>query len=75
MRPLLLTLAFLPGLLHAAPAPITPESVGIVYNADDKESQELAFYYAKQRKIPEANWIALPLSKDCLLYTSDAADE
>ena len=67
MRPLLLTLAFLPGLLHAAPAPITPESVAIVYNADDKESQELAFYYAKQRKIPEANWIALPLSKEAFI--------
>lgn len=51
----------LPLALRAAPVPPAPESVAILYNSASKESKALAESYAKQRAIPEANLIGLPL--------------
>lgn len=42
---------------------IDPKTVAIVYNANSKESSELAFYYAKQRDIPHSNLIGLNTSE------------
>jgi uncharacterized protein (TIGR03790 family) len=60
--PLLFISTSLVGLLGAEPpAAIHPSDVAIVYNAQDKNSQALAFKYAKARDVPSGNLIALDL--------------
>jgi uncharacterized protein (TIGR03790 family) len=54
-------LCFVLSRVAAAPAPILPERVAIVYNSSQPESQQLAKDYQKARGIPEANLIGLPL--------------
>lgn len=54
-------LCFVLGRVAAAPAPILPERVAIVYNSSQPESLQLAKDYQKARGIPEANMIGLPL--------------
>jgi len=48
-------------LLAAAPAPIAPERVAILYNSSVPESLELAKTYQKARGIPAANMIGLAM--------------
>lgn len=60
MYKLLIFLFFITSLAQAAP--IAPEQVVILYNSDIPESQDLAKYYAKARKIPKANLIGLSLT-------------
>ena len=43
-------------------APITPDSVAVLYNRNIAQSKELAEYYAKARNIPRANLIGLDMS-------------
>ncbi|MGE9268260.1 MAG: TIGR03790 family protein [Verrucomicrobiales bacterium] len=45
----------------AAPAPINPAQVALLYNSQIPESKALAETYANQRHIPERNLIGLPL--------------
>lgn len=45
--------------LMAAPAPIPPEEVVIVYNQDVDRGKELAEFYAVSRRIPPSNIVAL----------------
>jgi len=40
------------------------ESVAVVYNSRDKESRELAFYYAEQRSVPTNQVFGFDLSTD-----------
>jgi uncharacterized protein (TIGR03790 family) len=49
------------GWLVAAPAPLAPERVAILYNSAVPESLELAKTYQKARGIPEANMIGLAM--------------
>lgn len=46
----------------AAPQKIAPESVAILYNNQDSESEDLAKFYARMRGIPRGNLIGLELS-------------
>ncbi len=46
----------------ALPPAISPKSVAILYNNQDKQSEKLANYYAKARNIPKENLIGLKLS-------------
>jgi len=56
-RIFLLLVAF-SSILQAKPS-IDPTSVVILYNTNNAESSKLAFYYAKQRSIPQANIVGL----------------
>jgi uncharacterized protein (TIGR03790 family) len=49
------------GLLSAAPAPLSPERVVVLYNSALPDSQELAKAYQIARGIPLANLIGLPM--------------
>ncbi len=49
--------------LVAAPIPLRPHEVAVLYNSDDPESRDLAEYYVLMRKIPPSQMIGLPLSK------------
>lgn len=62
MKNILFILLLATSILVAAPAPIEPESVAILYNNQSPESEELARYYASARDIPRANLIGLELS-------------
>ncbi|MEO1858043.1 MAG: TIGR03790 family protein [Rubritalea sp.] len=53
-----LLLAALYSTLQARPS-IDPTSVVIVYNTNNAESSKLAFYYARQRSIPDENIVGL----------------
>lgn len=55
----------------AALTPLAPESVAIVYNSDDPDSEELAIYYAGRRAIPKENLIGLPLAKTDSISRAD----
>ena len=59
----LLALALGPGAGFAAAGPraITPESVVVLYNSAEDESEILAQHYAKAREIPKENVVGLPL--------------
>jgi len=46
----------------AAPAPINPKQVAVLYNNQVPESEKLARFYASERRIPRANLIGLELS-------------
>ncbi|MDX1679980.1 MAG: TIGR03790 family protein [Akkermansiaceae bacterium] len=48
-------------LATSAPAPIAPESVAILYNSADKDSRELAKFYAEARAIPEDHLIGIEM--------------
>ncbi|MFM1560724.1 MAG: TIGR03790 family protein [Roseibacillus sp.] len=60
---LALALALGPGAGFAAadPRAITPESVVVLYNSAEDESETLAQHYAKAREIPKENVVGLPL--------------
>ncbi|SFW19834.1 TIGR03790 family protein [Nitrosovibrio sp. Nv17] len=71
-RPILpcLCLLLVAALLHAAPAAaqariqlqptgLTPDELAVIVNDDDPLSQQVADYYRKARRIPEANMIHL----------------
>lgn len=47
----------------ASPPPISPDSVAILYNNQEPESEELARTYALARNIPRSNLVGLELSK------------
>lgn len=53
--------------LTAAPAPISPDSVAVLFNNQDPESEDLARFYAKMRGIPRANLVGLELSKNGII--------
>ncbi len=61
--PLCLVLALSSTLLLAAPKPVPPEAVVILYNSAEAESKILAKHYAAARKIPRENLVGLPLPK------------
>jgi len=61
----LIALLLLP--LQAAKPSIAPDTVAILYNTRVPDSKTLAEYYAKQRHIPKANLIGLPLSRNSLI--------
>jgi uncharacterized protein (TIGR03790 family) len=46
----------------ASPPPISPDSVAVLYNNQEHESEELARTYALARDIPRANLVGLELS-------------
>jgi len=46
----------------ATPKPIAPQSVAVLYNNQDPESEDLAKFYAEMRGIPRGNLIGLELS-------------
>ena len=64
MKNLLFLVVFYGSLLcsSAAPAPINPKQVAVLYNNQIPESEELAKFYARERNIPRANLIGLELS-------------
>jgi hypothetical protein len=45
----------------ASPPPISPDSVAVLYNNQEPESEELARTYALARDIPRANLVGLEL--------------
>ncbi|MEO1845521.1 MAG: hypothetical protein ABGZ37_14755, partial [Akkermansiaceae bacterium] len=49
------------GLAAAGPRAITPESLVVLYNSAEDESETLAQHYAKARAIPKENVVGLPL--------------
>lgn len=65
----LLAAAALPVL--AAPAPIPPEAVAIVFNSDDASSANIATYYAEARQIPEGNLVGLPITETGTISRAD----
>ncbi len=67
MKPLLILLALLAGLLSSLAAPIPPGTVAVLYNSTQPESKNLALHYATQRNIPTDNLVGLPLSADDLI--------
>ncbi len=48
-------------LSTAAPEPIPPEVVAVIYNSEVPDSKVLANHYARARQIPKENLIGLPL--------------
>lgn len=72
MLRLLLTLLLTSTLLCGAlPDAIDPASVAIVYNSQDRASQDLAASYALQRRVPTANLIGLDLPKEGTISRAD----
>lgn len=61
LRLLLFTLLCLPAF--AKPTPLLPEQVVVAYNANLKESRELAEFYALCRRIPAANLVGLDVTE------------
>lgn len=49
--------------LHAAPAPLDPASVAILYNSSSADSKALAEFYADARKIPAGQLVGLELAE------------
>lgn len=51
-----------------------PAKVVVVYNSDQRDSQQLAQYYAKKRDIPKNNLIGLPLSNELIISRLEFVD-
>ena len=54
---LLAVLALIAGRTHAEV--LRPDRLGVIYNANDRSSSDVAHYYATQRRVPPDNVIGL----------------
>ncbi|MBK1834372.1 TIGR03790 family protein [Roseibacillus ishigakijimensis] len=57
--------------LEAAPAPIDPATVAIIFNSNEKKSQALAVKYAQERNIPFSNLVPLDVPDQSTLSRTE----